>query len=262
MEIDPEIVVVIMAGGLGKRMQSELPKVLHRIRGLPMIVHVLLSVKQIARPIAQIFVVVGKYRRRIESIVYKYIDSHKICFIEQPEALGTGHAMQCCRDDLLAYSPTTPVLILSGDVPLITPATMEKMLDHLKGIRVLTTRLSEPRGYGRILTGPNCAFLRIVEEKDATEEERAVTLVNGGVYAVNCGLLCRYLPHLQNHNEQREYYLTDIVEIIQRNEEARGGEGVVEQMEIPVHRQREIMGVNTPDDLERIHQFYRPFCAG
>jgi bifunctional UDP-N-acetylglucosamine pyrophosphorylase/glucosamine-1-phosphate N-acetyltransferase len=128
------------------------------------------------------------------------------------------------------------------------------MVDDLKAVRMITTRLDDPKGYGRIITNSEGEFQRIVEEKDATEAERAVTLVNGGIYAITCGLLCRYLPMIQNHNEQREYYLTDIVEIIQRNE------GVaVERIEIPPSGQREIMGVNTPEELERLNHLCRAF---
>lgn len=254
-ETEPETIAIIMAGGLGKRMQSETPKVLHRIRGLPMIVHLLLSIKQLHYPIRKIFIVVGKYRPIIEKTIFKYVDADKIQFISQPEALGTGHAIQCCRDELLLHPPSTRVLILSGDVPLLSPSTMEKMLDDLTAVRIITTRLDEPKGYGRIITDSSGVFQRIVEEKDATESERAVRLVNGGIYAVMCGLLCRYLPYIQNQNEQREYYLTDIVEIIRKNEEGV----VVEQLEIPTASQREIMGVNTLEELERLNQLCRAF---
>jgi UDP-N-acetylglucosamine diphosphorylase/glucosamine-1-phosphate N-acetyltransferase len=252
MEEEKETMIIIMAGGLGKRMQSETPKVLHRIRGLPMIVHLLLTIKQLTRPVSKILIVVGKYRPIIEKTIFKYVDADKIQFVHQQEALGTGHAIQCCRDELLLYPPNTNVLILSGDVPLLSSATMEKMIDDLKAVRIITTRLDDPKGYGRIITDSTTgAFQRIVEEKDATEAERAVTLVNGGIYAITCGLLCNYLPMIRNHNEQREYYLTDIVEIIKRNE------GVaVEKMEIPKANQREIMGVNTLEDLGRLDHLY------
>jgi UDP-N-acetylglucosamine diphosphorylase/glucosamine-1-phosphate N-acetyltransferase len=254
-EVDKETIVIIMAGGLGKRMQSETPKVLHRIRGLPMIVHLLLAIKQIqTQIIKKIFIVVGKYHSIIESTIFKYVDPFKIQFIHQKEALGTGHAIQCCRDELLLQPPSTNILILSGDVPLLTPTTMEKMLEDLSAIRIITTRLDEPKGYGRIITDKQDKFQRIVEEKDATDKERAIQLVNGGIYAVSCGLLCRYLPMILNNNEQREYYLTDIVEIIQKNE------GVdVDMLEISMTNQREIMGVNTLEELERLNQLYQSF---
>ena len=254
MEEEKETVVVLMAGGLGKRMQSDIPKVLHRIRGLPMIVHLLISIRQLPFPVCKILIVVGKYRSVIEKTIFKYIDANKISFIDQPEPLGTGHAIQCCRSILHLYPPSANVLILSGDVPLLSPITMEKMIEDLKAIRIITTQLDEPKGYGRILRDNQGFFQRIVEEKDATESQRAIQLVNGGIYAVNCGLLCRYLPMIQNNNEQREYYLTDIVEIIQTNEGV-----VVDMLEIPKANQREIMGVNTLDELGRLNQLYQPF---
>jgi bifunctional UDP-N-acetylglucosamine pyrophosphorylase/glucosamine-1-phosphate N-acetyltransferase len=128
------------------------------------------------------------------------------------------------------------------------------MLDDLHTIRILTTKLDDPRGYGRIVTDEKGIFQRIVEEKDATDLQRAIQYINGGIYAVKCGILCRYLPRIRNHNEQREYYLTDIVEIIQQNE---GME--VEMMELDKSGQREILGVNTLEDLERLNQLYQPF---
>jgi UDP-N-acetylglucosamine diphosphorylase/glucosamine-1-phosphate N-acetyltransferase len=253
MEEEKETIVIIMAGGLGKRMQSETPKVLHRIRGLPMIVHLLLTIKQLQYPINKIMIVVGKYRPIIEKTIFKYIDANKIQFINQREPLGTGHAIQCCRDELLLHPPSSNVLILSGDVPLLSSTTMEKMLDELKAVRILTTKLDDPRGYGRIITDEEGKFHSIVEEKDATDLQRAIQCINGGIYAVNSGLLCRYLPLIQNHNEQREYYLTDIVEIIKKNEGVE-----VEIIEMGKSGQREMLGVNTPEELEYLNQIYHP----
>lgn len=254
MEEEKETIVILMAGGLGKRMQSETPKVLHRIRGLPMIVHLLISIRQLPFPISKIMIVVGKYRTIIEKTIFKYVDANKIRFVEQPEPLGTGHAIQCCRDILNLQPPSSNVLILSGDVPLLSPITMEKMIENLSAIRIITTRLDEPKGYGRILLNEHGVFQRIVEEKDATDAERAVQIVNCGIYAISCGLLCRYLPMIQNNNEQREYYLTDIVEIIKTNEGV-----VVDMLEISKANQREIMGVNTLEELERLNQIHQPF---
>jgi len=252
----PETIVILMAGGLGKRMNSKIPKVLHRIRGLPMIVHLLLSIRQIQNhSVAKILIVVGQYRDLIETTIFKYIDHHKIQFIEQPEALGTGNAIQCCRDELLLHPPSTNVLILSSDVPMLSAFTMEQILDNLETLRIITTRLETPHGYGRILTTPEGQFERIVEEKDATEEQRRVKLVNGGIYAVNCGILCEYLPWIKNENNQKEYYLTDIVEIVRKNEPTRP----VEMLEIAAENQREIMGVNSPEDLEHLHKIFSFF---
>jgi UDP-N-acetylglucosamine diphosphorylase/glucosamine-1-phosphate N-acetyltransferase len=254
-EPEKETIVILMAGGLGKRMKSDIPKVLHRIRGLPMIVQVLLSIRQIPNhPITKILIVVGKYRPIIESTIFKYIDSHKIKFIEQPEALGTGHAIQCCRDELLLHPPSANVLILSSDVPMLSFFTMEQILDNLETIRIITTCFEQPKGYGRIVKNEQGQFERIVEEKDATPEQRRIKCVNGGIYAVNCGVLCRYLPLIQNENEQREYYLTDIVEIIKKNENV-----VVDMMEIETDNQREIMGVNTSEELEYLNKISKFF---
>jgi bifunctional UDP-N-acetylglucosamine pyrophosphorylase/glucosamine-1-phosphate N-acetyltransferase len=121
---------------------------------------------------------------------------------------------------------------------------MERMLDNLETIRIVTTCFEQPKGYGRIVKNEHGIFERIVEEKDATAEQRRIQCVNGGIYAVNCGVLCRYLPLIQNHNEQREYYLTDIVKIIKTHEKISIKTHLISEEE-----NKYISGVNTPEEL-------------
>jgi bifunctional N-acetylglucosamine-1-phosphate-uridyltransferase/glucosamine-1-phosphate-acetyltransferase GlmU-like protein len=141
-------IIIIMAGGLGKRMNSSIPKVLHKISGKPMLVHVILQA-QLLSP-QKILIVVGKYKDIIETTLREYISLDTIEFIIQSEALGTGHAIQCCRDTLLQYDNTN-VVILSGDTPLLQSTTISDMLIGFNVAKIVTTRMNIPTGYGRII---------------------------------------------------------------------------------------------------------------
>jgi len=236
-----------MAGGLGKRMNSDLPKVLHKIHNKPMLVHVI-EQSILLNPL-KILIVVGKYKDIIEKTIGEYInyDNINIQFILQPEPLGTGHAIQCCLVELEKY-PNKNVMILSGDVPLLKSTTMNHMLHEFKNVKLVTTIMSTPHGYGRIIE-KNGVFEKIVEEKDASEKERMVSKVNCGIYAMESNLLCKYLPHLTNTNSQKEYYLTDIIELIKKGENVS-----IDLYNIPEERQYEIIGVNTVEQLTNLEQ--------
>ena len=243
MDAEEKTVVIIMAGGNGKRMASDTPKVLHCIRGLPMILYPILAAKQLAG-IHKILVVVGKHREIIERTVNKYVDAHGIEYITQTEPLGTGHAVSACVPwfDKCGVAISN-VLILSGDVPLLTSATMDKMLGGVGETwlaRILATEHASPTGYGRVIMMDG-AFVKIVEEKDATDAERQTTLINGGVYVFKYATLRRYLPMIQNRNAQDEFYLTDLVGLVQSH--------AVDVMVLGPMERRQIMGVNTPDEL-------------
>jgi len=257
METEKGLVAIIMAGGLGKRMNSDLPKVLHKITGVPMICHILTKLKDLSsdKPSdKKVMIVVGKYRQIIEETINNFLQEkdlrfliENIQYIDQIEPMGTGHAIQCCRSELLKY-PNTNVLILSGDVPLISSQLMMKMITNLNTIRIAVTRLENSTGYGRILEKDG-KFDKIVEEKDCNAEQKTIQKVNCGLYAVDCNTLCRYLPYLKNNNSQNEYYLTDIIEIIKCEELIN-----VEMFEISKESQHEIMGVNTPQQLEELEK--------
>ena len=237
-----ENVVIIMAGGLGKRMQSTLPKVLHEILGKPMLVHVVERALEL-NP-TKIYVVVGKYLPIIAETLSNYDLIKYVDFINQSVALGTGHAIQCCRDQL---NNDANVLILSGDVPLIKTDTLKKMMDELKYARIMTTTMDDPHGYGRIIENGGI-FEKIVEEKDCNDEERKCQKTNAGIYAFASQMLYKYLPYISNDNAQEEYYLTDIVEIIKQHE------GVsIDLYDMPVSNQIELTGVNTKEQLEELN---------
>ena len=234
-------IVLILAGGLGKRMNSELPKVLHLLKNKPLIVHVIESALKI-NP-TKIGIIVGKYSEIIEKTVNKYItDTSKIEYIVQIEPLGTGHAIMCCKDFLSNYKKSS-VTILSGDVPLIKSNTLERLNNTLnkKDASILVNKLENPHGYGRIITDGE-QFIKIVEEKDCDEEERKVDLVNSGIYCVTCNAILNNIDKITNNNKQKEYYLTDLFNYIDRDNIDL----------VYLENMYEVMGVNTPEQLKEL----------
>jgi UDP-N-acetylglucosamine diphosphorylase/glucosamine-1-phosphate N-acetyltransferase len=248
--MNSKLAVVIMAGGLGKRMNSELPKVLHCIKNKPMLVWVI-EQALLLQPF-KILVIVGKYKDIIIDTLNNYIDTTNIQFVYQAEPLGTGHAIQCCVSELLNIEHSN-TLILSGDVPLLQFDTLKKFLDlELDDCKakLMTTILTNPTGYGRIIENTDNVFTKIVEENDCSYEEKLVKKVNCGIYAFNTQLLCKYIVQLTNNNAQGEYYLTDIIELIKNNELI-----VINTFDIPLNKQYEIMGVNTIEQLNELSTF-------
>jgi bifunctional UDP-N-acetylglucosamine pyrophosphorylase/glucosamine-1-phosphate N-acetyltransferase len=201
--------IIILAGGLGKRMGSDFPKVLHWVGDVPMIVRILRSLPADAR----ILIVVGKYKDIIQATIREYTDV-EVEYVVQDPPLGTGHAVACCLPHI---DPERQVIVLSGDVPLIQTETIRKMSEGAPELRVLTMHADDPTGYGRIIMSrcindsESSQFVKIVEHKDCTEEERACTTVNCGIYAFSGKVAHRFVPLIQNVNAQGEYYLTDIV---------------------------------------------------
>jgi len=249
--MDKSVVVIVMAGGLGKRMESNIPKVLHKIDGISMINHILLKIK-VLRSIVnleKVIIVVGKYEIQIREDIEKCVESGEslnIKYVNQKEPLGTGHAVQCCREELLHHL-NSDVLILSGDVPLISISTMLNLLKLPNQVKLITTKLSNPEGYGRVIINRG-VFDKIVEQKDCNTKELSITTINCGIYAINSMLLSKYLPYLKNENKQNEFYLTDIIEIIKREETTPIG-----IFEVKEENKFEIIGVNTIEQLMELN---------
>jgi len=248
-----DICIVIMAGGLGKRMESDTPKVLHLITNKPMIVRVIENAKRL-NPI-KILIVVGQYENIIKQTLSKFIDINDVQFISQNVALGTGHAIQCCRDELMKYEDTK-TLILSGDVPLLTSETMSMICKNINinGCNLLCTYIDNPQGYGRIKM-INDKFCRIIEEKDCSEYERKITLINGGVYVFRTDVLCNNIMLLNNQNASNEYYLTDILEIIQKKYT-----DTINICILPQEKSLELVGINTKEQLQTLNNTLIATC--
>ena len=237
-------VVVIMAGGLGKRMNSNIPKVLHLINNKPMIVHIIEKAIQLNPE--KIYIVAGIFLPIINYAIYSYNLLHHITFIEQQEPLGTGHAIQCCKPFLEKHNNTNTI-ILSGDVPLIEINTIKNLLNIENYVKVLTSYVKNPTGYGRIVEINN-NFEKIVEEKDCTNEEKNINKINTGIYCFNTDILCKYIMQINNNNNQKEFYLTDIIEIIKNNENI-----IIEQYNINKNKSYQILGVNTEEQLKTLN---------
>lgn len=220
-------------------MRSDLPKVLHPLAGEPLAAHVIRSA--LAAGVAGTVAVVGHGAEQVEAALGPRFD--RLWFVHQPQQLGTGHAVQCALPAFSAYEG--PVLILSGDVPLLRPETLAALLDGCAtsgaGLALATFEADEPRGYGRIVRDDRGRIRAIVEERDADADTRAIRECNAGVYCVTAELLRSELPQLGQANAQGEIYLTDLVARVA----ARG----VETLRVPAD---EVAGVNTPEQLAAV----------
>ena len=198
-----QLEVVILAAGKGTRMRSSLPKVLHCIAAKPLLQHAIDCARTL-QPHA-IHVVYGHGGEAVKEV----INDDSLLWAEQAEQLGTGHAVEQAVGNLKGDST---VLVLYGDVPLVTSETLQALLGHVEeGVALLTMELANPSGYGRIVRDANDKVQRIVEQKDASEVELAITEVNTGILAVDGTKLHGWLKRLENGNAQGEYYLTDII---------------------------------------------------
>jgi bifunctional UDP-N-acetylglucosamine pyrophosphorylase/glucosamine-1-phosphate N-acetyltransferase len=196
--------VVVLAAGQGKRMHSALPKVLQPLAGRPLLEHVIRAARAL-RP-AGIHIVYGHGAEQVRAAFAEQRDLH---WALQAEQLGTGHAVM---QAMPAIPDDHQVLVLCGDVPLIRPATLARLVDGTTGkLALLTALLEDATGYGRVLRNAGGDVTRIVEHKDASDTERRVNEINTGLIAFDAGPLRRYLGDLKNDNAQREYYLTDVI---------------------------------------------------
>lgn len=205
--------IVILAAGLGKRMQSSLPKVLHPVAGKPMLAHVI-DQARLLKP-GRIVVVVG---HGAETVKEAFAHAADLDFVLQSPQQGTGHAVMQAIPLLQQADPKGATLVLYGDVPLVQSATLESLLEARHGgLAVLTEKLADPTGYGRIVRGASGHVERIVEHKDAGDAERAINEVNTGILAAPTGKLIEWLGQVSNNNAQGEYYLTDVVGLAVRD---------------------------------------------
>lgn len=241
------LTVVVLAAGQGTRMKSALPKVLHPLAGRPLLEHVTETATGLAPD--KVIVVYGHAGDTLRSaLAHLPVD-----WVEQAERLGTGHAVM---QALPLIPPEHTVLVLYGDVPLISLTTLNRLLERQRrsGFAILTTELPDPTGYGRILRRADGGLLAIVEHKDASEAERSITEVNTGVMAVSASLLRRWLPGLDNGNSQGEYYLTDLVAMA-----VAEGIGVGSELsQDPI----EVMGVNNRAQLAELERAFQRAQAG
>ena len=199
--------VIILAAGEGKRMRSALPKVLQKIAGRPMLAHVINAARELEP--AAIHIVYGHGGDQVRTA---FEGEPGLVWAEQAERLGTGHAVQ---QALAGVPDGAEVLVLYGDVPLITAASLRRLITGEREARlaVLVAELEDPGGYGRVVRDPEGHVAAIVEEKDASIEQRAINIINTGILAAESTALKRWLGAVSNDNAQGEYYLTDVFEL-------------------------------------------------
>ncbi len=241
-----DIAVVILAAGLGTRMKSDRAKVLHKVHGRPMVTYVVDTAVKIAGE--NIILVVGYQAEKVREAVAQRA---RVRYAFQPEQRGTGHAVACAL-------PAIPercghVLILCGDVPLITEKTVRGLIDdHLKikrAVTVMAMKVEKPTGYGRILTAADGRVTAIVEESDATPEQKRIQIVNTGIYCVEVNFLANALNKINDDNAQKELYLTDIIAVGKAQDENVGV--------VVADNGYEFHGINSLADLEVAETFMR-----
>lgn len=199
---------VVLAAGEGKRMHSDLPKVLHPLCGRPMLSYIAENAADLTR---NILIVIGHGASQVKEF-YK----NKYNFVFQKQQLGTGHAVLQSLDSLPSEGT---LLILCGDTPLLTTEHLKSLISqhNENAVTVATTNLPDPSGYGRIIRDDSNRVKCIIEERDASEQEKAINEINTGTYCFDLRLLRNYLPRLSTDNVQQEYYLTDVVSLLYRD---------------------------------------------
>lgn len=238
---------IILAAGKGTRMKSDKPKVVHEVLGKPMVYYSIEAAKNAG--CEKVCVIVGYKAEEVEHSIHTTYESlgladkmkNRVSYALQKEQLGTGHAVKCASDFI---GNDGDVVVLCGDTPLVTADTLESAIRRHKtdgnGVTVISAMLDDPFGYGRIIRDDK-GLDRIVEQKDATEEEQAVCEVNSGMYIFQCDALLSALSQVKNDNAQGEYYLPDTI-------------GIIKAMGLPVDAvpmddADQIRGVNTLEQL-------------
>jgi UDP-N-acetylglucosamine diphosphorylase/glucosamine-1-phosphate N-acetyltransferase len=243
---DNKIAVIILAAGLGTRMKSNKAKVLHEILGRPMVLYVIETAKKVSGN--DVILVVGNQAEVVRQIVPQEAQLH---FAYQAKQLGTGHAVLCAMPYVSDHCEN--VVILCGDVPLITADTIFRFIeDHLKekrDITVLAVSIDNPRGYGRILIDANRQVTGIVEEADATEAQKKIKTINTGIYCARKNFLADSLYKINTNNTQGELYLTDIIEVGYREKKVVGV--------FVGSDEKEFYGVNNHQDLIKVQKLMR-----
>ncbi len=246
-----KLAVVILAAGKGTRLKSRRPKVLHEIGGRPLLSHVIAAATRLVAP-GDVFVVVGHQAERVKAAVA----ATGVQFVEQTEQRGTGHAIQCARAAIAGYRN---ILVLSGDVPLIRPETIEKVWQFHQSenaaMTILTAAPEDPTGYGRILRkGPGTPDVEaIVEQKALTREQQSLREINSGIYAFQTAPLLAHLDKLNTKNAHGELYLTDVAGLLRK-----AGQRVVA---VQADETAEVLGANTIAELVALDATLRAATA-
>src|SRR5688500_12066915 len=246
--------ILILAAGLGTRMRSSTAKVLHRLGGRPLIAHVCRTASALVKGERPVYVVVGHQAEEVKEAVRAELGEDGAVFVTQTEQRGTGDAVFAAREALGAADST--LLVLSGDVPLVRAETLGSLVHQHRTHRgrgaactLMAVRLEDPTGYGRVVRDDEGRFERIVEQKDATPEERQLSEINVGIYCFETRLLFPALERVRPENAQGEFYLTDVPAILRAD-----GEDV----SVYAHTDaREVSGINTRVELSEFERILR-----
>jgi bifunctional UDP-N-acetylglucosamine pyrophosphorylase/glucosamine-1-phosphate N-acetyltransferase len=239
--------IVILAAGQGKRMHSQVPKVLHKLAGKTLLEHVTTTAHALS-PTNPPVVIYGHQGEQVRHAMANL----NVTWVEQTEQLGTGHALQ----QALPYLKNDHrVLVLYGDVPLTSIDTLKEFVKNtpLDALGIITAKLSNPAGLGRIIRNASQHITAVVEEKDATTEQLNIHEINSGIYLVSANDLAKWLPAIQNQNAQKEFYLTDIIKM-----------AVAENKKIHAFQpttHEEILGVNDRVQLAKLERFHQQQLA-
>ena len=234
--------VIILAAGKGTRMNSDIPKVLHTLNNKTLLEHVIDAAKSL-KP-QQIIVVVG-YKK---NLVIEKFKSEDLIFVEQKTQQGTADAIKYCLPQTKNFNGN--VLILSGDVPLIKPETLKEFIkthdSYNAHASLISAKIDDPTGYGRIIKNNNNQLIKIVEHKDASDKQKEIKEINSGIYIVDSQTLNQTIPLIDNKNAQSEYYLTDIFNFIDEKDTSI----------FEVKNNNEISGINTIVQLSNMEKKY------
>jgi UDP-N-acetylglucosamine diphosphorylase/glucosamine-1-phosphate N-acetyltransferase len=240
------VAVIILAAGMGTRMKSTKAKVLHEILGKPMILYVVETAKKVAGN--DVILVIGNQADEVKRIVS---EKAKVRYAYQDKQLGTGHAVSCALSLIPDYCEE--VVILCGDVPLLTAETVMQLVDdHVKtkrDISLLAVEKDNPRGYGRVLYDDRDHVLKIVEEADANKEQKQIKMINTGIYCVRKNFLVDTVGKIKSNNAQGEFYLTDIIELGNKGEKLVGA--------LVGNDDKEFFGINSKNELKEAEKMMK-----
>ncbi|MDY6792166.1 MAG: sugar phosphate nucleotidyltransferase [Thermodesulfobacteriota bacterium] len=244
--MENNVAVVILAAGMGTRMKSSKAKVLHEILGKPMILYIVETAKKIAGN--DVILVIGNQADRVKRVVSQ---KAKVRYAYQDKQLGTGHAVSCALPCIPDYCEE--VVILCGDVPLLTADTIMHLVDdHVKekrDISLLAVEKDHPKGYGRVLYDDKGHVSRIVEEADANEALKQVKMINTGIYCVRKKILVDLVGKIKSNNVQGEFYLTDMIEL------GNKGKKIVGALE--GNDDKEFFGINNHQQLKEAEKIMK-----
>jgi bifunctional UDP-N-acetylglucosamine pyrophosphorylase/glucosamine-1-phosphate N-acetyltransferase len=250
------IVAVILAAGKGKRMKSDLPKVLHKLGGKPMVEYVVETAKNVG--VEKIILVIG-YKWELTQNTLKYLSDGnfgRVEFVVQKEQLGTGHAVLQTKDHLSNFDGD--ILVLCGDMPLLTSNTLKRLLEEHRTKKavatVLTAILEDPSRYGRIIRNKDGMVEKIVEYKDAYANEIKIKEINTGAFCFDSKSLFSVLDEITADNKQREYYLTDALEFLRKQN--------LPIWAVIAPNPQEGLGINSQEELERMEEILLAGSSG